>query len=733
MVERAIRDGDPRELVFSRWALEEPTPDLQGKTGKIVGQLGQVVEDITDLPVDKKPPVFDMKKAVSEVKQELSKTLPQDVTEKKGFSPRVVSIAQALMAQDILETFPNKRLFEIIDGILGDDTLNYTFSQYYMNYQDRLKITSLAKLKEWDTEHPRYNFGNVTPIQYLLMRQYEALKTKAEKTQFRKDHPEMDSKPQTEWLKSHPKENAQLAIWGQAKILSLEAYKEAQRLIKELDIPDAALPDLTLPPEKSIENYFKYQEQGEELGYNSSEVQLLIAKDDDLRKFLNREEIDTPIASLELKVKHRALFDLRDSYSDKDSLAYLDDKVKDAEGLTARDRAQAKLKADNPEWVDDTRRIEAIENQADALIIEAWVERGRLIDEFDAGSSKAKVWLIDNPDVHKWALEQKLLTDDGSDWNVPVLRINVEWQEQDEEYQAILDKYPGVPTEQRDDIKAFLAKPENAEYAIARIQRDGYNLGFKDVTKWTAFYQLPAYGFWRERYRMNNPDFDTEVKVLRKAKGEKLWADIDPTKIPAAAYDEIYEKYKALFDQYEDVQGTPKQRDKARERIFAENPAFKEAYYRRKAYELLFDEKYVENYATLMLIPKKGYADSRYLKAHQDFYFYAKKKLGWIAPDPEWEKIPSEEVEKLYDEYTDMQERKVGQAKLDEFREKHLDLDAWGVLKFGWTSILDKKRRAGMTAKEKFEETRAKADIEWDKAMEELWKQLEALEVSQQR
>ena len=353
MVERAIRDGDPRELIFSKWALEEASPDLQSKTNKLANQLGQVVEDVTDLPVDKKPPVYDTGDAFSDVRKALEKTLLSDVTEKNGYSPQVVSIAQALLTQDLLGTFPNKPLHKIIDDILGDDTLNYTFSQYYMDYQDRLKITSLAELKEWDAEHPRFNLGNVTPAQYQLIRQYEALTTEAEREQFIKDHPELSINPRDEWLRAHPEENALLALWGQAKILTLEAYNATKKLVDKLDIPDGALPEFTLPPEGSVENYFKYNEAGEQFGYNSAEVKLLLLEDDELRQWLGREEIEGSTEYYRLQINWR------DAQAEYDAL----------------DTAEAKEQylTSHPEFRDDRNRMKAMDAEFPESLIEDWV------------------------------------------------------------------------------------------------------------------------------------------------------------------------------------------------------------------------------------------------------------------------------------------------------------------------------------------------------------------------
>jgi len=40
---------------------------------------------------------------------------------------------------------------------------------------------------------------------------------------------------------------------------------------------------------------------------------------------------------------------------------------------------------------------------------------------------------------------------------------------------------------------------------------------------------------------------------MKAANPDKPWADLEPGKIPDKRYDDIYEEYKGLFDQYENV------------------------------------------------------------------------------------------------------------------------------------------------------------------------------------
>ncbi len=402
---------------------------------------------------------------------------PETLTLAKGFPPYIKALVEAARIKEGLSLLPNQSLI----SINADIVKGTTFIQYYQMWLEREKLVAAGdedKLKAFDQDERTRNahLGNMTQQQYALLVEYHSIIDGKKQAEFLERHKdEIGTNLRHAWLVAHPSENAQLALWGQAKILTLAAYKEVQKLFKELGIPANALPEFLLPPETSIDTHFAYEDYVAEGRHASWEAQLLLAKDAQVAGEAGVESYAewrgltlsvTPLRALELKVEHRSLFDEYNGYADKDSPFYIDDRDE-------RTEARDKLRADNPEWGDDIRRIEAIENLATDSIIEEWVERGRIVDEFSAGSSEAKVWLVDHPDAWKWALEQELLTDDGKDWNVPVLRINAKWREQDDAYDAIqFDD----GTEQRDEREKYLLA--NPEYARARRRRDAWGFGF---------------------------------------------------------------------------------------------------------------------------------------------------------------------------------------------------------------------------------------------------------------
>lgn len=600
-----------------------------------------------NIPYSLRQPVYDTQDFWADTASQFSGVDPETLTEKKGFAPKIKAIAEAWQILDVLKDTPNVKLTSInADPEKGD-----TFVQFYAQWQERLKLgDDKDKLAAFDKRFPDAQLGNITQSQYVLLQQYHNLSA-IEQKQFLKDHPELDINPRSEWLRTHPEENAQLAIWGQVNILTPEAYAEAKKLIKELDIPESALPERIFPPVAVAENYFKYLKKGENTGWNSWETQLIIARDDKLRDFLGRDPIETPPEALELKIKHRDLFTLRDSYSDKDSDAYIaDDKE--------REEAIEKLKADNPLWVDDIRRVEAIENKG-IQYQEAWVERGRIVDERTAGSSEAILWLVDHPDIHRWALEQKILEDDGSDWNIPVLRLNVQWREQDERYTA----YGDVDSELYiDDDKARAEAREkyltdNPEYRDARARRDVYAV--KGTDAMAAIHveyvkivdEFSANSAEAKLFRIDHPDYDTWAQD----KDTFGWSSLADENIQALR---ISAKWRQQDKEYDAL---PVEGD-AREKYLAENEDYRKDRRRRDAFQMTgpvgetFPDTQVDNYVAYYELPEKGKRRDRFLMENPEFAKSMHKVAGMDLPT----KVPSVQYDDIYDQYQEQFDRMEG-------------------------------------------------------------------------
>jgi len=409
-----------------------------------------------------------------------------------------------------------------------------------------------------------------------------------------------------------PELEGQLYFWG--KVQSFENPKSAEillSLMKKYNIPPEAI------------NAFQQDPQ----------------KYDDLftQKF-------------ELEKKSFELDTLYDNYGNTESDVYIED-------LEERKESRTKLKEDNPEWVADLRRIEAIDNEADEGTIESWVERGKTVDEFGAGSSEGKVWLLDNPEAHKWALEQKLLTDDGSDWNENVLRINVQWAKEDDEYNAL-------PVEDRE---VYLDKHEG--YRKDKRRRDGYSKGITEIEDYVAFYELPTKGYWQERFLVEHPKLAKEMN-----------RDI-PIKVLPEEYDILREK--------EDKTPEDKLRITAYEKEVPENQLDTYVSY----YSIEKPEDYPKN--------TTYWEDDWFLVEHPDFY--KEVYIGVLGnQERDFTKVPTREVGAKYIHYKTL----TSQMERDQYRLDNPDLDEWGVSVGIWSvTMSEKRRRLGLTPGERFRES----------------------------
>jgi len=734
---------------------------------------------------------------------------PATLTEAKGFMPQVKAVAEALEIIEALNELPSKVLVKIN----ADPAKGTTFAQYYQMWRDRKKLIVAGDDAEWTIselqadgtykkttykgddaveafdkdETPQENrggarpkdayMGNFSQTQFALLNEYWSITDKKKQAEFLEANKgKIGFNPRRDTLKSSPKENALLAVFGQADILTKEAYTEFNRLIEEYDIPNSAIPEMTLPPEGSIDNHFAYLDMVSEGTHGSTEAKLLlledylkahptgIPKEGEPQSLAEWQDLKVPPEQLEyyqLQVDNKQNYDDLDAISDDDTLT---DKQKKEASEKIRLR-----KVGEGTFYDVERRVEAIgigtrEVPIDEKLVNAHVALGKIIgvegeEGVAASSAEAKLFRYDSYDpdspyagYDEWRtgipkgdkLHLELLDKDKAyldNYLVPRWRIQVDenYKKKDAEYNAIKNPLEAEQSRLREE---WLAKPENENYRknkrkVEALELTNSQTGEKfpttEVENYVSYYEIPPIKESKrpERFIIDNPAF---AQAMYRITGKDIWLT-KPEDVPNVAYDDIYDQYKDLFDEMRDnsdakspyYKKDKKARDARDQQIFDENPAFKEAYYRRKAYGELWDEKYVDNYTTYMLIPKKGYADMRFLKSHQDFYWYARKKQGWTDDVPEWDKIPTEAVEKLYNEYQVLQKRKVGQAALDQFREDHPDFDAWGVLMFGWVPIKNKKRREGMTAQEKFEEDAAARDIEFDKEMDELRRRLEAL------
>ncbi|GAJ01004.1 unnamed protein product, partial [marine sediment metagenome] len=233
---------------------------------------------------------------------------------------------------------------------------------------------------------------------------------------------------------------------------------------------------------------------------------------------------------------------------------------------------------------------------------------------------------------------------------------------------------------------------ENPIFRDDRRRVEAYQLEFPDdqIETYVEYSNLPAKGFEQERYLLEHAEFYKSMIDLKDL------VPFDPGyKVPDAKYDEIYHQWEDLFEQYEAVTGTKSQRKAAREKILTANPEFAFDRRRREAYGNFVPEHLVDTYAEWFTTkPQKSddpwfdehptqtyYGDDWWLMERMEFYDTMVAMGLWEERD--FSKVPTKAVFALYKTYVGIPQ---GAPQLN-YRARFPELDAWGVLKFGWVPI----------------------------------------------
>ncbi len=595
-----------------------------------------------NLPYGITEPKYDAGDLWSDTASQFKGVDPESLTVAKGYPPYIKAMAEVWnIKKSVIDLIPNKSLVG-----LGTD-----FAKYRQIWLDRQKIVASGdetKLAEFDKDERTRDayLGNITQTQFAMLNEYWSITDKNEQVVFLKNHPEMSVNLRDEWYKSHPRENAILALHGQIDLFSKEAYTIAINLAKEWDYPESALPAKIPSDPKILDLDFKYKEMLDTEGMGSGSAEVML------------------------------------------------------------------LRVDNP--------------------------------DYDAYRTDADIW----GDSTLKPIEE---------WRIPIWRIDVQWRDKTKEYEAINSEARNPDTGRllRDE---YLARPDNTEFRIARRQRDFYSLRVPNPNdilrdKYTAYYEYPESGFFRKRWRLENPDLDailTDPAIM----GANPLSTLVKGEIPDRRFDDLYLEFQDLFEQYDSYENgrspnyipDEETRQKARETLLVRNPDFQQARWSRDGYLLLIGkETLVPDFVGWKVVEDKGkpksqeiwFEDDWYLMEHPEFYkamvqLYedTNGEKGW-KPEPAsyWTKIPPRDVFEMwlvYDAITSTEFKSASEAR-KEYRRNHPRFDAWGVLYFNWTPI---EGKGYTTPAEKAAQQFAKTKTEMDKLIAEMEAKLKALGLS---
>lgn len=512
--ERGIRAGAPEELIFSRWSLEKPEGSMYEKSEDVLDMLGEL------LPLEEgqfEQEVFDMNDWDREMDRLFGSTLPEDVIKDKGASAQDKAHAEQRISENVYNTLPDKELYKVNTEVDDD----WTILDYYKQWQGRERLTNLADLKEYDKLYPNSNRGNVTRRQYDLMKQYLEAE---DKDAFLEANPELKENPQNEWLRANPVDNARLALVGDAKIMSQEAYALVQKMIEDLDFPDSAVLEY-LPPADAVESYFDYNKALEQFSPSSAEVMILRAKDENLQKWgadtLGWGPVGIPVEKLELIIANRDIEDRYNALEGAEKTAFLQV---------------------NPDYADDRQRIDAYTKGFSGDMVETHVEYGQQVREHGGGSTEVKQWLKENEDYHQARFDAGTLTttpEDLQQLDDQKLDIVAKWRDTQTVIDNLADKTSGMYINDEDERAIARQKviDANPGYADDMRRKDAIESGITDpetMEKYVQYWQMPTVGGEQELYLHQNPDLAFAMgKDLTKLQSEReyeidvQWAEED--------------------------------------------------------------------------------------------------------------------------------------------------------------------------------------------------------------
>ncbi len=708
------------------------------------------------------------------------------LTAEKGFPEYIRAIAKVRIINEHLSTLANKKLA----SLNADPTEGKTFAELRQLWLEREKLVAAgddAELKVRELQPDgKYKvvtykgeealaafddkeiigvpdvtkqgtaavLGNMSQRQFALLNQYWAITDPKEQAEFLKKHEaEIGINPRQDWLRAHPLENAQLAVWGQATILTKEAYAEFNRLIKELDIPDNAIPLLTLPPETSIDTHFTYEDMVDEGTHSSVEAQLLLLKD-----HLAAEE-----AGVQSYVGWRTESGKPLTLSDE-SVEYLQLRVDNQHLYDAlKEAMELPIKADRDVAVDAVRDTKVgdetfrdIERRVDAMgkgtreapipdeVVNAYVAHMRIVDETSGNSAEAKLNRYDNPDLNDFLMDEDVWggqkaepLDENKEYLanylIPRWRIDVKYRTEDAEYDAL---------ETASERQEYLL--EHEDYKMDRRRREALEMSNKvtgdrfpvdQIDNFIAYWELPVKGKRQERFLVDNPEFADAMHDIAGLDIPK------PEDVPVIQYDDIYDQFVDNFERLEGLSDNesefyiedPGAREIARNALRFDGRGryteFGLVEIRRNGYGAFVPEQFIDAYVAYYKLIGEGkpanwkldtgtdlwYEDDWFMEENIEFYknVYMNPRHNDGVQHEKWDftKVPPREVFTKYLVYLALPHLK---AK-DDYRWNNPELDAWLVLKFDYTPIAEKKRRGELTPYERFLE-------EWEergKAIEE--------------
>ncbi len=379
-------------------------------------------------------------------------------------------------------------------------------------YSDMHFTTPLVELNADSTQggtyHDMFKAGKITEDEYALLNRYWELPTQEAKDAFLKQHPTLamtGSEKDMKWLLDNPQENAMLALWGKADIMSRAAYEAMMVLMEEHGLTEQMVPKNNLPSPEFIDDHFDFIALKESLGetytLGSDEVQLWRLEHPEYNDYMEWTVPSEAAETLKLKIQYKDEFAYLDSLSDEKDPNYIYDD-------DARDEAKKTYLVEHQPFYEAYIRKEFLTDGTEGMDqekVREFIEYKKQSYHLGASSSEAMLLLAENKDLHKWMLENDLITRKVEDVKpAEYYKLDIQIAPMDGDYEAAR----AVSDDMGD---AFLLA--NTEYARMYYARKAYG---DYVSKGLAEEYVPDYVEWqmkvlsgKEGWLRDYPDFAT--------------------------------------------------------------------------------------------------------------------------------------------------------------------------------------------------------------------------------
>lgn len=340
--------------------------------------------------------------------------------------------------------------------------------------------------------------------------------------------------------------------------------------------------------------------------------------------------------------------------SDKDWAAMSPDKKRDT--LIEFDRER--IYNENPGfWEDDRRRIawnavgDLLNEKRSLVFVNEFAEYSNIAREFSPNSSQGKLYRFDSTELDALGTHDEVFNWDQLDESkVPIWRIDVKYEVEDTEYEAI----DGEDREGRD---AYLAGEglegdafaRRVEYRKDRRRRVMLRLDASD----TVVEEFVEYGEIIDEFGSNSAQatlFRTkhpDLQDFAEAEGTFGWDDLSDIDIRVVNIDV---KWAVQDDEYDAIPGDDRE---ARQTYLAKHEEYRKDRRRRDGYKArglkdeIFTADQVETYVSYYEHPEKGFRRERMLLEDKAFGEAMHAILGIDIPD----RVPAVQYDEIYEQW----------------------------------------------------------------------------------